>query len=336
VCSILSSRRWWRRCRGYAGDWDSLTLNRGKNGFFYRKPTDGRWMFLHWDSDLAFQSTGEVVTGSLPGWFTYISKPWNRRNFNYYLTEMLTKYTKNSPRVNAWFDAEEAASTAYTVNRSIYTSWFTNRESRIISEINLAVGGAAGAGGAYTAPFAVTTASGTNTTANRVDLAGTAPSKVFQIVVDDHPEVVFRWTNQTAWTITGLQLRTGLNTFTVRGVDAAGNSLATAPFTITKDDNAPPIMRLTTNPISQNVGLGEVLTLDASASFDPEQGALTFNWSNSPVLGVTVSNPTPNSALAVFDRPGIYSFTVTGTDPPVRGRLLHGKSSRSMRPTFQP
>jgi hypothetical protein len=53
--------------RGYIDDWDSLTLSRGKNGFFYQKPTDRRWMFMHWDSDLAFGDPNAAVVGSLAG-----------------------------------------------------------------------------------------------------------------------------------------------------------------------------------------------------------------------------------------------------------------------------
>ena len=36
--------------RGWIDDWDTLTRNRGKNGYFYRRPTDGRWTLQHWDS----------------------------------------------------------------------------------------------------------------------------------------------------------------------------------------------------------------------------------------------------------------------------------------------
>ncbi len=48
--------------RGYDGDWDTLTLNRGKNGYFYRKP-DGKWMLVHWDGDRTFENTGETILG---------------------------------------------------------------------------------------------------------------------------------------------------------------------------------------------------------------------------------------------------------------------------------
>ncbi|MEO7317524.1 MAG: lamin tail domain-containing protein, partial [Chthoniobacteraceae bacterium] len=252
--------------RGYTYDWDSLTLARGKNGFFYRKPTDGRWMFLHWDSDLAFGDPNNIVVGGLAGWGTYISKPWTRRIFNYYLTEML-KLTSgaNSARTLAWLDAEEAASGIYTVDRTQYTNWFTNRRARVEQEINFSIGG--GPPNSLTAPFTITTAGGGPTAAATITISGTAPSSVFTIVVDGHSEPVLTWANQQSWTLTGIVLSTGANSLTVRGLDQFGNTVATAVYSITKTANALPFMRMTSSPASMNVALGQMLTLDASTSF---------------------------------------------------------------------
>ncbi|MEO8350396.1 MAG: lamin tail domain-containing protein [Chthoniobacteraceae bacterium] len=295
--------------RGFAGDWDSFTLNRGKNGFFYRKPTDGRWMFLHWDSDLAFQSTGEVVVGGRPGWGTYIGKAWNRRIFNYYLTEMLNLTTgSKSVRTQAFFAAEEAASSAYSVNTSVYQSFFNGRQNAVRTEINKNVGG--GKPGSYVAPFASTGSVGTPPP----DISGTAPSSGFTIVVDGHPEAVVEWINQTDWTINGLILATGTNVFTLRLIDAEGNEIGTFDHTIVKTGIALPAMALTVNPGSYNAALGETVVLDASGSFDPDGGQLTFAWQQSPATDVTISHPTPAVAVATIQRPGVYSFTATGTN----------------------
>ena len=299
--------------RGYTYDWDSLTLNRGKNGYFYRKPTDGRWMFLHWDSDLAFSDANGNVVGGLAGWSTYISKPWTRRILNYYLTEMLSLTSgAKSARSLAWLDAEEAASTAYTTDKTQYTNWFANRRARIEQEINLSIGG--GPVNSYTAPFAITTSGGGTTAAATVSLTGTAPSSVFSIIVDGHPECVLTWTNQQQWTLTGIVLATGLNSFTVRAIDLLGATIRTAVYTITKTGNAAPVVKLTASPASMNVVLGQTLMLDASTSFDPDGSALTFAWSNSPTIGALVSHSTPPVTAAAFIQPNIYSFTVTGTD----------------------
>ncbi|MHA3775157.1 DUF7453 family protein [Verrucomicrobiota bacterium sgz303538] len=298
--------------RGYAYDWDSLTLNRGKNGFMYRKPTDGRWMFLHWDSDLAFQDATNIVVGTRPGWSTYINKPWTRRIFNYYLTEMLTKLTRNSARVSSWFDAEEAASTAYTVDKNFYLTWFANRESRIVQEINTSVGGP---GGSYTATFSVTSpAAGTTTTSATVNLTGVAPSRAFTVVVDGHPEATFRWINQTQWTISGLQLQSGANSLNVRMVDREGNTLGTITYAINRDGNAPPIVQFTSTPSSYNVKLGENFSIDASSSYDPDGGPLEFTWSTNPASGASIWHALPASTEAIFSQPGIYTLTAAATD----------------------
>lgn len=299
--------------RGYAYDWDSLTLTRGKNGFFYRRPDDGRWIFLHWDSDLAFQDSSNIVVGGLAGWSTFISQAWTRRIFNYYLTEMLglTSGTK-AARTVAFLDAEEAASSAYTVNKAFYTSWFSARTARVQQEINLAVG-TGGTSNALSTSFSVTTAGGT-TASSTVNILGTAPSSGFRVQVQNHPEATFRWLNQTTWQISGLVLATGLNTFTVQMVDQLGNVIGTTTYSITKTGNAPPVMAMTISPSSQNAVLGSQVSLDAGPSYDPDGGVLTFAWDVSPATGFTISQPTPASRLVSFSTPGVYAFTATGTD----------------------
>ncbi len=299
--------------RGYAYDWDSLTISRGKNGFFYRKPTDGRWMFLHWDSDLAFQDANNVVVGGLAGWGTYIGKPWARRTFNYYLTEMLKLTTgTNAARTQAFFDAEEASSTAYTVATSFYQTFFSARQSVIETEINKTIG-TGGTGNAFTTTF--TAPAGGTTSSATATITGTAPSSAFTIVVVGHPEITVTWLNQTTWRIDGLVLASGLNTFTLQMIDAAGNVIGTTTYSVTKTGNALPVMTLAIGAAAQNVALGVPVTLDAAGSFDPDGGALGFGWSNTPTSGVAVSHPVPSGTTAVFSTPGVYNFTVTGTDP---------------------
>lgn len=299
--------------RGYSGDWDSMTLNRGKNGYMYRKVTDGRFMFLHWDSDLAFQNTGEVVVGGLAGVRNYIDRPWNRRLLNYYLTELLNKYTRNSPRIAAWFQAEEDSSSAYPFNTTIYNNWFAGRESRIRQEINTAFGG--GTANAMSVPLAVSGPNPQNTAANTIDLAGTAPSEAYSVMVEGHPEGVFAWTNQTNWTLSGIVLREGTNTLVVRMLDRDGNLLSgSTTYTVQKSGNGPPVVRLLASPRSHNVSLGQTLSMDASGSFDPEGGALTYEWTLAPTRGVTVSSPAPHARTYVFSVPGLYTVAVEATD----------------------
>ena len=307
--------------RGYIYDWDSLTLSRGKNGYMYRKSTDGKLMFLHWDSDLAFGDAATaqtaMVVGNLAGWDTYITKPWNRRTFNYYLTRMLDLTTgANAARSTAFLDAEEASSSAFTVNKTYYQTWFTNRQSRIITEINTQVSspGTAGTGGAYSATFGVTTPQST-TVANSITISGTAPSGAASVAIDGHPEAVLTWSTQTNWTLAGILLREGTNNLVVRMLDHLGNTVgSTVVYAYGKIGNAPPAMRLVSNPASLSAALGEPVALDSSTSFDPEGTPLTHAWSVSPATGFTASVPSSTQRIYTFTTPGIYTVTVTGTD----------------------
>ena len=51
--------------RGWCDDWDTLTRNRGKNGYFLRRYSDGKWMLIQWDSDLTFGNSGAEFIGNL-------------------------------------------------------------------------------------------------------------------------------------------------------------------------------------------------------------------------------------------------------------------------------
>ena len=115
--------------RGYDGDWDTLTLRRGKNGYFYRKP-DGLWMLVHWDGDRVFENSGENIMGNLSGIRNYFYEPHVRRMLNYYLTELLEKHTRNSAHTAAWLQAEENASGSYSVS-SKYANWFNSRVGEV-------------------------------------------------------------------------------------------------------------------------------------------------------------------------------------------------------------
>jgi hypothetical protein len=73
-------------------------------------------------------------------------------------------------------------------------------------------------------------------------------------------------------------------------------------------------MAMSADPNSWNVALGEQLTLDAGTSYDPEATPLTFGWSVNPSAGVNLTVLSPSKRGATFSIPGIYTFTVTGTD----------------------
>ncbi|MCF7731813.1 MAG: lamin tail domain-containing protein [Akkermansiaceae bacterium] len=289
--------------RGYDADWDTLTVDRGKNTYFYR-PKGGRWMLLHWDGDRVFENTSQAILGNRPGLRTYFDRPAVRRVMNYYLSELLSKYTKGSARTAAWMDMEVAATagTGIYMPKSHYVAWFANRESMAKSFI----------GGSFSTGFAISTSS-TPTSADVLSLSGTSPSTVYQVRVAEQPWIEASWTNTTTWRLSGITLKAGENTFTVEGVNHQGVVVQSKTFTITKTGDAAPVMALEGSPGSFNVALSEGLDLDASASYDPDGGALSFGWEVAPTTGVALS-PAGGLARASFSRPGLYRFTATGTD----------------------
>lgn len=302
--------------RAYCADWDGFPL-RGKNGAFYRRPEDNRVMLIHWDSDSAFEMPAtrgvDSTTGAMAGWMTYLNRPTSRRLYNYYLTEIVNKFSKNSTRIDSWITAQDNSSPAWTLTQQYYTEWFANREPLILNLINEN-------GNAFSTAYAVNSpGNGSSTGAATVNFSGTAPSSAYRVAIDNHPEGVFTWVNQTTWNLDGIVLKTGSNALAVRMLDKSGAQVGTTiNWSITKTGNAAPVMDLNVDPSSYNVTLGEVLTLNAAMSYDPDAGALTFGWSSTPATGFTITAPAAVPANSVrevvFSTPGIYSFTVTGTD----------------------
>jgi len=292
--------------RGYTGDWDSITLNRGKNAFLYRKPTDGRFMFLQWDSDLAFRNANETFIGNLASVRNYFGKPYIERLYQHYLTRLADEFAEDSPRLSAWFDAEEASSSSFVVNRNTYESWIDNRANRTNSEI----------GNGRNANFAITTGdNGAGTTSNNsYAITGTSPTSVYSVRVVGHPEATFRWTSGTGWTIEGLVLPEGDSSLTIEGVTREGTLMESRPFTVTKTGNTPPVAAIGSNPQSGNISLAQSLELSGSDSADPDGEELTFAWTVEPSSEAHLTNGDTAEASVTFDQPGLYTVTLSVTD----------------------
>lgn len=312
--------------RGYIGDWDNFTLNRGKNGYIYRRSTDGRFEFHHYDSDLGFQSTTEGFIGSAGGvgWSNYANRPWFRQRFNYYLTQLLTKYTLNSARMNAWLAAMSYQSAnAHTLapfktHLFSYPAWFRNRETNAFNFIQASNYGRA---------FSITTTNN-QTVANPFFLmAGEVSSRVSSVDIAGHPEAVLSWVPASTaiaglWNLSGIALATGVNNLTVRALDSDGTvmlnsdgSVMSLPFTVTLSVEGPPVAQMTSDPASLNVAANELIVLDGTTSFDPDHGALTFAWSITPAAGAIIAHSVPGKTEARFQNPGLYTATLTVTDP---------------------
>jgi hypothetical protein len=291
--------------RGYVHDWDSFSLDRGKNGYLYRRSTDGRFMFFHWDSDLAFDNTSAAFYNGMTGFRPYLEKPYNLRLFKHYLAVLVENYAKNSPRLTTWLQLEEEASTQYTVAATTYTGWFNGRETPAITFL----------GAGRNMAFDITSNAGNpiSTAADTLTLTGTGPLRVNRVSVVGHPEAIFVWTSETAWNLSGIRLRSGADTLTLQALDDNGNLLYTDTITVTKSGNAPPVMSVQAKPSSWHASLLEPFEADASASYDPDGGVLAYDWTT-PVDAQVEVRPASH-VTAYFPHPGLYSFTVTGTDP---------------------
>jgi hypothetical protein len=306
--------------RGYAADWDNFTMSRGKNGYFYKRPGDGRFEFHHWDSDLAFQSgrMGDAIIGSTAGigWTNFSNRPWFRQKLNYYLTELIDRYTStSSPRMNAWLAAMnyQAANTNALApfKTSLFNypaAWFASRNPQMQTFL----------GTNYTRAFTFSTATGQTVNTPVFSISGSASSKIAVVDIPGHPEAVFSWVptiaNNGLWTLSNIRLAAGLNSFSLRALRSDGTVSASLPFTVTLSVNAPPVVVLVTDPASGNVTAGETLLLDATASFDPEGLGLTYAWTVSPTAGSQLTQPEFGRATARFNVPGNYTLTLQVTD----------------------
>lgn len=314
--------------RGYAADWDNFTRDRGKNGYFYRRITDGKFEFHHWDSDLAFRASdyAVAVTGGAGGigWTNFSRTASFRRLLNYYLNELISKYT-TSPRFNAWLAANDYQSAVgnslapfkvNTIANPTYQAFIAGREPNIIADINKdPVSGAVDGTPTYSRAFSITTASGQTVASPFFAISGEAPASVWSVSAVNHPEAICTFTTRTTWTLSNLILANGLNNLTIRALAEDGTELFTLPFVITCTGNGSPIVAVTSNPASMRVAVNEIITLDATSSVDPEGGLLTYAWSVNPSTSATIGHSVPGKTEAKFQIPGVYAITVVVTDP---------------------
>lgn len=291
--------------RGYDADWDTITVNRGKNAYFFRPKDGDGWMLIHWDGDRVFDRIGQAILGGRAGVSKYFNRPFIRRRMNYYMTKLLNEHTKGSARTLAWMDAETAsvAGTGINMTKSHYTNWFNNREGLARNFITTNVANT---------NFAVTTPA-TPTSENVITLVGTSPPTAFNIRVAGQDGTLFSWTSTTAWELAGVILEEGVNTLDIEGIDHEGNVVEQTQYTITKSGNAPPVIVLDSSPKSQRIALEESITLDTTGTYDPEGEAVTINWTVLPETGVNFAVDGSN-LTAEFSQPGFYVFTAEASD----------------------
>jgi len=101
-------------------------------------------------------------------------------------------------------------------------------------------------------------------------------------------------------------------TFEVVVSDGSLDATASGSVSIT-DVNRPPVVVL--DPASGDVKAGEVVSLDASQSSDPDGDALTFAWTQTGGEPAALQNASAAVASFTMPKTGDVSFTVTVSDP---------------------
>ncbi len=118
--------------RGFIGDWDTFTMLRGHNGYLYRRPADGLFQFLHWDSDEGFL-TGQPLYGrQVKDW---IEQPYHRRLFSGYVAELLRICADEPARLNAWLQAQKEAA-GPDIRQANYANFFKARAPEVRAELD--------------------------------------------------------------------------------------------------------------------------------------------------------------------------------------------------------
>jgi hypothetical protein len=145
-----------------------------------------------------------------------------------------------------------------------------------------------------------------------ISLQGRSGADVFAIRVTGQPWVNYQFTNTTAWTLSGIQLRQGANILEVQSVDQEGNVSGTENFTVNKGGNAAPVLVLDADPGSFRIPINTTFEVDGDESYDPEGTSLDFSFQLP--AGLSISNPTPSSASMIFQDPGHYPLTIKATD----------------------
>ncbi len=299
--------------RGYVADWDFFSMNRGKNAWFYRRPVDGRFQFLHWDSDQAFGDVTRTFQAGVPGYDAWARQPYNVRQFNAYLAEILERYSLHSPRFTAWMRAEEESSSAYTANAEFYNSWFERRHPHALTWLGTNYG-------RMLEVFPVTDGGG-SVQSDFVDLRGTAPYGLTDLRLPGHPEARLQWNSDVHWRFQGVALREGTNQLMVEGLDSFGRLVRQTSELFVKRGNAPPIARFIPDGTDWRVSVRDAVEVDGRVSIDPEGSNLAFDWKVDPSIGILMQTNIPGRCVLQASVPGLYEVSMRCTDD-------HGNSSQ--------
>ncbi len=236
------------------GNPDSFAYGGGQNMFVY-KPEGGRWSFLLWDIDFAFQvetPSTSVFTFGGGDLERFLRHPPFFRYYYRALREALDgplSAAYSTPYLDARYNAFRAAGFAPESPQTIKT-FLTGRRTYLAGQLARM----------RFSPRLITTNS-LVTTANPVVLAGVAPPEVGAITVNGLPWSV-QWTTVTNWTLR-LPLAPGVHSLVLGAVDPRGVPLPDFEVPVTVEFQGTP------DPALGVVFINEWLADNRTAERDP-------------------------------------------------------------------
>ena len=218
-------------------DWDTWGTSRGKNCYFYRPESDGRFHLFMWDVELTYGNVSTYLIPTSPasafnpGSFSEVNRIFNRPLFKRMYYSILSEMTQGADR---WFHSDRLSEYATKLaeigmaNTGVAQpgGYIDQRCATLSSRIQTVV---------YPqVRLAITTNSGNSfsTTQLTVNLAGTAPVDVSTILVNGDTFPV-SFTSMTGWAANGIPLVPGANLISFNGFDFQGNLVDSDSITVT-------------------------------------------------------------------------------------------------------
>ena len=189
----------------------------------YRRPGDGRTLYMPWDWDSAFMASASAPLVASYNVTKLINLSGNYRRYLNHLYDLVTT-TFNTAYASPWASRYSALSGQ---DFSGVLGYIGSRASYVLGQLPTATA------------FAITNHAGNNFTVTNglALLAGTAPISVYQIEANGTAYPV-TWLSTTHWTV-AIPLSAGANSMLLRGLDQRGLALANAADSITVTNTGP-------------------------------------------------------------------------------------------------